>query len=240
MAGKIFLIGHRGAAALEPENTLRAFRKGIECKADAIEFDVRKTKDGKLAVIHDAELWRTTNGKGFVKDFTLEELKRLNAGKGEEMPELGETLEFIKAICGEELFIYIILEIKEEGTEEAIAEIVDASGMKKNVIFVSFSPASVRAMKNFMPGSVAGIIFSTPPLNPVGLAEDTGADILLPKYTILSKELVEKAHRNGILVYTWTLNATSAMENAVSLGVDGFASDDPCKAREFLKKRGYA
>lgn len=229
---KIFLVGHRGAAALEPENTLRAFKKGIECGADAVEFDVRRTKDGKLVVIHDADVSRTTHAKGLVKDFTLEELKNLDAGKGETILELKEALMFLK-----DKNIGIVLEIKEDGTEKQIAEEVKSCGMHESIItFVSFSPASVRAIKSFMPKARTGIIFSRPPENIIGLALGCNAEILLPKHIILNKELVQKAHRHNLLVHTWTLNGTEEIREAIELGVDGFASDNPCMAKEVLSE----
>jgi glycerophosphoryl diester phosphodiesterase len=86
----MLIIGHRGAKAIEPENTLRALAKGMEC-ADFVEIDVRMSRDNELVVIHDRTLERTTNGKGQVNDFTLEQLKELDAGKGEKIPTLKEV-----------------------------------------------------------------------------------------------------------------------------------------------------
>ena len=77
------IIGHRGAAAAEPENTLRGFRRALDAGAAAVELDVQLTQDGRLAVIHDETVDRTTNGRGRVQDFTLAELQRLDAGQGE-------------------------------------------------------------------------------------------------------------------------------------------------------------
>jgi glycerophosphoryl diester phosphodiesterase len=78
----IKVLGHRGARVYEPENTLRSFKKAIELGVDQIELDLHFSRDGQLMVIHDDKLNRTTNGEGFIKDFTLDELKKLDAGKG--------------------------------------------------------------------------------------------------------------------------------------------------------------
>ncbi|MEM3426627.1 MAG: glycerophosphodiester phosphodiesterase family protein, partial [Thermoproteota archaeon] len=91
----VLKIGHRGARFYEPENTLRSFRKALELGVDAVELDVRRTRDGELVVIHDAEVDRTTNGKGLVRELTLEEIRRLDAGKGEKIPTLEEALDFL-------------------------------------------------------------------------------------------------------------------------------------------------
>ena len=85
-----FIIGHRGACYYEPENTLRSFKKALKLKCKYIECDVRLTKDNKIVIMHDETVNRTTNGKGSVKDFTLKELKKLNAGKGDKIPTVQE------------------------------------------------------------------------------------------------------------------------------------------------------
>ncbi len=90
----MLIIGHRGCN-LEPENTLRALAKGME-GADFVEVDVRVSRDNELVVIHDRSLERITNGKGMVKDFTLEQLKELDAGKGEKIPTLKEILDLVR------------------------------------------------------------------------------------------------------------------------------------------------
>ena len=94
-------IGHRGAKAYAPENTLTSFKKAIEIGVDAIELDVRKTKDNKLVVIHDADIKRTTNGKGLVAELSLKEIKGFSAEGGEKIPTLEEALDFLdkKSSC---------------------------------------------------------------------------------------------------------------------------------------------
>ena len=90
------IMGHRGAPADEPENTLRSFRRALAVGVAAVELDVQLTKDGRLAVIHDETLDRTTNGRGPVQDFTLAELKRLDAGRGEPVPSLEEVFDLVQ------------------------------------------------------------------------------------------------------------------------------------------------
>src|SRR4030065_2440741 len=88
-------IGHRGARAYEPENTLRSFKKALEIGVDAVELDVRKTKDNQLVVIHDADVKRTTDGEGLVCELTLAQIKGFSAGEGEKIPTLQEALDFL-------------------------------------------------------------------------------------------------------------------------------------------------
>ncbi len=92
----VFVAAHRGWRSRYPENTMSAFRAALELGVDQIETDVRVTKDGKLVLIHDAQVDRTTNGTGLVADFTFEELRKLDAGQGEQIPTLRELMELVK------------------------------------------------------------------------------------------------------------------------------------------------
>ncbi|MGW3405784.1 glycerophosphodiester phosphodiesterase, partial [Streptomyces zhihengii] len=90
-------IGHRGVMGVEPENTLRSFVRAEQCGMDAIELDLHLTKDGALAVMHDADVDRTTDGSGAVADKTLAELRQLDAGGGERVPVFDEVLDAVSA-----------------------------------------------------------------------------------------------------------------------------------------------
>ena len=92
----MILTGHRGAAALEPENTLLSMQKAIDLSVDQIEIDVHLTSDQHLVVIHDTTVDRTTDGQGAVADFTLEKIKQLDAGKGERIPTLQEVIDLVR------------------------------------------------------------------------------------------------------------------------------------------------
>jgi glycerophosphoryl diester phosphodiesterase len=87
-------IGHRGARAYAPENTLASFKKALEIGVDAVELDVRKTKDNQIVVIHDADVKRTTNGEGLVGELTLKEIQSFSS-EGEKIPTFEETLDFL-------------------------------------------------------------------------------------------------------------------------------------------------
>jgi glycerophosphoryl diester phosphodiesterase len=115
----MIVIGHRGSAGNEPENTLRSIVRAVEDGADVVELDVHLTKDGRLAVIHDAEVNRTTNGKGKVAEMTLEELGLLDAGKGEKVPSLEEAIEAV------DQRIPINIELKALGTAQAVRDLIE-------------------------------------------------------------------------------------------------------------------
>lgn len=197
----------------------------MEC-ADFVEVDVHMSRDSEPVVIHDRTLERTTNGRGPVKDFTPAQLKELDAGKGERIPTLQEVLDLVKDKG-------LVVELKEAGNEDKICGIIKKSGFR-NIILVSFSPQAVRNAKEMLPDFKTGIIYSRGMKNPVPLALGIKAGVILPKFELASRELVEKAHRHGLMLFAWTLNNEEDIRKAVEMGVDGFASDDPCFARQVV------
>jgi glycerophosphoryl diester phosphodiesterase len=223
----MLIIGHRGARAVEPENTLRALRRGVEC-ADLVEIDLRLTWDGIPVAIHDATVDRTTDGIGPVKGFRIEELKRLDAGEGEQIPTLREVLDLVHGRAG------LVAEIKEPGTEEIICSAI-LDKLPEPLFLVSFHHGSVESAKRLLPGATVGLIYSDDIVDPVGVARSLQADALLPRWHRTSPALVHEAHEAGLLVVPWTLNGKDEIAEAVRMGVDGFASDDPCAARRFLQ-----
>src|SRR4051794_23137839 len=110
-------VAHRGASAYEPENTLRAFEKAIELGADMSEIDLHLSKDGELIVMHDYSVDQTTNGHGAIKEMTLEEIKRLDAGQGEQVPTLQEVIDLVRGRNG------LYIELKAEGTPRATVDL---------------------------------------------------------------------------------------------------------------------
>jgi glycerophosphoryl diester phosphodiesterase len=227
----MFIVGHRGARALEPENTLRAIRRGMVC-ADYVEVDARLSRDGIAVVIHDPTLDRTTDGKGEVKDYPFQALREFDAGRGERIPTLEEVSREVKGSCG------LFVEIKEEGSEKEVCRTITGSGLS-DVYFVSFHPESLGRVADLMPGARRGLIFSKQTNESFDRALEIGAHAILPKFTLLSGDLVQKSHEEQIQVIPWTLNRESEFERAERLGVEGFATDDPCGAKEFFRtKRG--
>jgi len=223
----MLIVGHRGARALEPENTLRALRRGMAC-ADLVEVDLRLTRDGIPVAIHDATVNRTTDGTGPVKGYTIEDLTRLDAGEGETIPTLREVLDLVHEELG------LVAEIKEPGTEAIIASVI-IDRMPERLFMVSSNPESVAMAKRLLPEAQAGLIYSGATDDPIGLARSVQADVILPRWDRVSREVVEQAHGAGLLVIPWTLNREEDIKEAARRGVDGFASDDPCAARRYLQ-----
>jgi glycerophosphoryl diester phosphodiesterase len=177
-AGQRFImlrIGHRGARAYEPENTLRSYKKALEIGVDAVELDVRKTKDNQLVVIHDADVKRTTDGKGLVSELTLKQIKEYSTEKGEKIPTLKEALDFL------DKKVKILIELKEEGVEEKVLSAVRENGLQKNVIIVSFIEDALRKIRELDKEVETGLIYAKHK-NPVKAALELKAQYLVAFY----------------------------------------------------------
>ena len=219
------IIAHRGARASEPENTVIAMNKAFECGADAVEVDLRFTCDHKLVVIHDDTLERTTNGTGKVSDMTIEQLRALDAGKGERIPELSEALSVAKRYSRP-----LVIELKEEGMEWQVLEEVTEAGLGDKVTISSFIHTSLRNLKEKAPEIKTGVISASVPVNPVRLVQDAKADVIFAKYSRITREFIDACvGYEGIEVYLWTVNTIDDLNNAISYGVDGVVTDNPCE-----------
>ena len=157
---KTFIFAHRGSKGTHPENTLEAFKEAVRLGVDGIELDVHLTKDGELAIIHDETVDRTTNGTGYVRDMTMAELKKLDAGSwfSEEfyqsvIPTLAEVLSLLK-----DTDIKLNVEIKSdiipyEGIEEKVLQTLESYSYKNNAIISSFNHYSVKKVHELDPKS---------------------------------------------------------------------------------------
>ncbi len=220
--GGIFTVGHRGASVLEPENTLRSFQRAIDLGVDYVECDVRVSRDGFPVVFHDQTLERIGGKKALVKNLMLEELKKLDVGKGEGIPTLGEVLELVKGKCG------LIIELKvEEALQPCLKEI--SNFKNEEIILVSFHSHLLREIP---PSLKRGLLCSEDVYFNLGLAERMGLYLLGIHYPQITQRVIRKAKSKGIKVLAWTVNRREDMDNLVKLGVDGIASDNPYLLRE--------
>jgi len=218
---KVLVIAHRGASGYEPENTLRSVEKALELGADMVEVDVHVSRDGYIVVIHDARLERTTNGKGYVKDLTLEELKKLDAGLGEQIPTLEEVIQLVKGKAR------LVVEIKVPGTEKRVLQEIKENRLEDEALITSFYHPVIRWVKELNPNVQAGVIIASRPVKPAQLAIDAKANALFPKYTFVDQEMVLVAHKNNLVVYPWTVDTLSEINPLIKMGVDGIVTNKP-------------
>jgi glycerophosphoryl diester phosphodiesterase len=213
-------IGHRGARAYEPENTLLSFRKALEMGVNAIELDVRKTRDNHIVVIHDADVRRTTNGKGLVADLTFKEIKELSTEKGEKIPTLEEALDFVGNKAK------ILIELKEISMEEKVLAIVHSKKLEKNVIIASFLDDAIKKTRELDKTIETGLIYAKHS-TPEKAALELKANYLISLYRFTHTANIEKAHKNELKVIVWTINTKEEAEEFKKKGVDGIATDKP-------------
>ena len=215
------VIGHRGAAAHEPENTLRSFRRAVAMGAHAIEADVYLIED-ELVVIHDDSLERTTNGTGTLETHTLAELRGLDAGAGERIPLLSEVLASIHGDIG------INIELKGEGTGERLPRYLAEHARDRSRILVSsFKHEELEAYRGSGGECALGLLFgrSESGLFPRAEALDLFAIHLSVRRA--SPELTARIHARGLRVFVYTVNELDVLERLRADKVDGVFTDYP-------------
>jgi glycerophosphoryl diester phosphodiesterase len=228
----VWVVAHRGASGHAPENTMAAFRRAVEMGAQFIETDIHLTRDAELVAIHDATLERTTNGSGQVKNFTLAELRALDAGSwfapefaGERIPTLEEIIAFARE--ADVVFYLELLADAPWGAEHALSAALRRAGESSRMAVLSFVAAALATLRRLDPVVMTGLLFDKPLDDPVGRAVDTGARQLAPRGDLVTPQLVEQAHAAGLQVVTWTVNDPTEMRALLEAGVDGIMTDYP-------------
>jgi glycerophosphoryl diester phosphodiesterase len=226
-------IAHRGASGTFPENTLAAFRAAIEAGAQMCELDVQLTCDRAVVVMHDDTVDRTTDGHGAVADLTLEELKRLDAGarfkdgarRGERVPTLDEVFEAVAGRCA------LNVELKEAGFERKVAAIMRKWRATGDSMVSSFDWHALEAMRTVDPEIRAGVLAEKDPKKLIGAAVRMRAYSVNPRFDMVTREFCERAHQDGLMVLTWTVDAPELMRYLIDAGVDGIMTNYPERMR---------
>ncbi len=223
------IVGHRGAAGLAPENTLPSFIEASKYDIDFIELDVRETKDGALVVVHDDNLERTANYRGLVSHMTLREIKELDAGgwfseefAGTEIPTLEEAIEVLR-----DKPQHIIVEIKKYGIERKVIDALKGLDIVDRILIASFNLRSLFNVRKLDSGIPLVFITNTFTDNILRAAVKLGARILALRKDAVTKLVVERCHRNGVLINAWIVNDVSEAIRYLLMGVDIISTDYP-------------
>ena len=223
-----YIIGHRGAAGIAPENTLLAFRIGFD-RGDAVECDIHLSKDGKIVVIHDDSVDRTTDGRGRVSDLSLTQIRDLDAGERQQVPTLQEVVDLAVRYSKP-----LIVEIKGEDPGHAIAtseKLMEylRSHPSKLLIVHSLSPDSVRLVKARCPWQRTAVITdeALSPSAVIELVRSVNADGASVAHTSASPALARLAHQRGISLDAWVLNDDASFHRVADAGVNGLITDYP-------------
>lgn len=250
-AGADFLrIGHRGAAAECPENTLASFVRAIELGVDMIECDLQLTGDGRVVIFHDWTLERTTNGSGIVRELSLDAIRCLDAGSwrdarfaGERVPTLDETLDRVLPSA------QLNLELKCRGpradaralAEAAVAAVAQRAAFDR-IVFSSFDGACLEELRAVSAEARIGVLWNDATFpQAFARADRVSAMALHPRAATVTPETVAEAHERGLRVYVWTVNPLDEILRLVGQGVDGVISDHPgrlAEARDRLRTPG--
>jgi glycerophosphoryl diester phosphodiesterase len=243
-------VAHRGASSDAPENTIAAFRLAGQQDADRFELDVQESKDHELVLVHDTTLSRTTNVESVypkrkpwrVRDFTLAEIRRLDAGswfskkyRGARVPTLGESL---SAMRGSRMGL--LLEIKSPRLYPGIERRV-AAELRRNPSWLastavqSFDFVSMRKFHALMPKVPIGLLGKPAAADLPRLAKF--ADQINPRYRDLTAAYVRRVHKLKMEVFTWTINERSPMRGAIRLGVDGIITNEPDTLSDVLEQK---
>lgn len=241
------IFAHRGDFAHAPENTLPAFEQALQKGADGIELDVKLTSDGQVIVIHDTTIDRTTNGKGRVAAFALDEIRKLDAGKwfnekyiGTKIPLLEEVFDLI----GKDKLINIELTNYSTPRDDLVIKVCDLikrHNNHKQIIFSSFFSSNLKIAAQILPEIPRGLL-AMPGL--VGLwARSFGFmfgdyQALHPHISNASKEQVQRVHRLKRRVHVWTANTVEEVTKLKDWGVDGIFTDDPEMAVQAIRRVG--
>jgi len=216
----MIIMGHRGAAALEPENTLLSIGRAIEIGVNAVEIDVHLSKDKEIVVMHDSTVDRTTDGTGPVCSFTVDELKKLDAGKGQRIPTLQEVIDFI------DNKVELVIELKEEGTVESVFELIKRSNIKDTVYVISFWHRFVKTIKEMDSHIKTGVLLVGCPVDTC-IATQTSANALVMNYAFIDSKFVQTAHKENLKVFVWNIDERNLLKPYADMGVDGIGTNDP-------------
>ncbi|MEU3514990.1 glycerophosphodiester phosphodiesterase family protein [Streptomyces sp. NPDC006654] len=212
-------IGHRGVMGVEPENTVRSFVAAQQAGLDLIELDLHLSKDGALVVMHDAEVDRTTDGSGPIAEKTLEELRALDAGRGERVPVFEEVLEAVQSP--------LQAEIKDVAAARALAEVMQRRDLVSRVEVSSFHDEAVAEIARLVPGVRTALIASRYGTDVVERAREAGAATLCLNIRRLTLEVVEHARKADLRVIGWVVNTQDQLRLVRALQLDGATTDYP-------------
>lgn len=231
-------VAHRGASGsgLAPENTLAAFERAIQLGVDAIELDVRATRDGVVVVMHDPAIDRTTNREGPVDELTFAQLRQADAGAwfgrdfvDQRVPTLQEVLDLIRHRA------VAVVEIKVDWLAEQVLKVAHDVDVIDQVVIQSFAPETVRRINAVDPSVPTALLIGNLPTSPARMRArrvahevlTTGANILNVWHGALTPPFFEEMRKRGVTVWTWTVDEEAVMRDVIQMGVQGVTTNYP-------------
>lgn len=237
---KPWIIGHRGANSIAPENTLKSFQKAIELGADCVEFDVHESKDGEIVIMHDEDIFRTTGQKqhALIKNMTLDELRELDCGEGEKIPTFNELIALTKGKIG------LNCEVKAEGIAKKIVDIIKEAEIIETTLVSSFKHQELFEIQKLEPKIK---LASLEPAGKGRLSHWENKEAMInkainnkfyainPLYKLVDRKFIEYAHEHNLKVFPWTVDSGIALKKLINMGPDGIITNDISRIKEILK-----
>jgi glycerophosphoryl diester phosphodiesterase len=233
MRRRLWNVAHRGASADRPENTLPAFELAIEQGADVLECDVRATADGGILLMHDPTVDRTTDGSGELRSMTTAQARKLDAGDGERIPDLGQVLELARGR------VRVNVDVKEADIVDDVVAIVRAAGAEDGVTYISFLPEVWERLDRIAPDSaMVHLVDSAAGLASIAMGDSgsqsvaTGVGV---PFAIVNEGMVERMHRHGHGVFAWTVDDEAEMRRLIDCDVNGIVTNRPGALAEVVR-----
>lgn len=237
------IFAHRGYSGKYPENTMIAFKKALEYGVDGIELDVQLTKDGEVVIIHDETIDRTTTGKGFVVDYTYEELERFDASFKfkalgfNKIPTLREYFQLVK-----DYDIVTNVELKTGineylGIEEKVWELIKEYNLEEKVIISSFNHFSVMRMKDIAPQLKSGFLSEDWIIDAGKYTHSYGVQCYHPRFNNLVPDVIKELKKYNLEINTWTVNLEEDMRYLYSNNIDVIITNYPELAQEIKNRQ---
>ncbi len=217
-------IGHRGAMGHEPENTLLSIKKALALKVDAVEIDVYNVEDN-LIVIHDRTLSRTTNGTGYIEEYSFEQLRSLDAGKREKIPTLQEVFDTVDRQA------IINIELKGSNTARLVSNLIrkyiNQGWTEADFVVSSFDHYELMRAKTLYPALKIGMLIYGLPWEYLKIAQKLQADIVIAGLDFVTPDLINSIHQQNLLAWVYTVNEPADISRMQELKVDGIFTNYP-------------
>ena len=231
---KPLIVAHRGYSSVYPENTILSVRKAIELGVDFVEIDVRETKDGKLILMHDEKIDRTTNGKGYVRNLKYSEIKNLDAGKWKGNFKNVKIPTFEEVIMEAKGRVNLMIEIKEASITKVL-EIIEKHRVIENIVITSFNLSYLIKTRKKNPAISTALITHTRPQDLSELIRH-GIQMVNIEYHHFSEKMLEEFTKRGLLTNIWTVDEEKEMERFISMGVFMITTNYPDRLKKLLQK----
>jgi glycerophosphoryl diester phosphodiesterase len=221
------VIGHRGAAGHEVENTIPSIDKAISFGVDAVEVDVFLCKSGELVVFHDENLSRLTNSNAFIESLTIDSIKKIDVLNNHKIPTLEEVIKFINER------VHLNIELKGLNTAKPTYELLqslflDKQQLIKKISISSFNWEELDIIYDLDKDIPIAVLIEKKPIEmAINQAKKINAKAINIDYKLLNRKVVKKIKSENLIINAWTVNEINQIKRIINLGVDGIITDFP-------------